>query len=275
MVTAEGVPKLLDFGIARLALEGAPDAERPAQPAGAHADARLREPGSGARRAGDDRGRRLRARRAALRAPHRRAPAALRHHDQRRRSSASCATSRREPSAAAREPSDRIARAATERARLRGRHAGRPARAPRGRPRRDHRQGAAQGADQALRVGRGARRRPAPPSRWPARGGAGRHLVLRRRAFRGAPPLGRGRGRAAAAGRRRRCRDLLGAGGAPGRGARPHRARTRHRAAGARVPDRALRGIESRCARRRLRSRRASCSIAAPSGSTPSWPASR
>ena len=61
-------PKLLDFGIAKL-LDARRDADADADARrGRAADARLRQPGAGARRAGDDRDRRLRARRAALRA---------------------------------------------------------------------------------------------------------------------------------------------------------------------------------------------------------------
>ena len=69
LVTADGTPKLLDFGIAKLLnpeLGGqtlAPTARRPAAD-----DAGVRQPGAGARRRGDDGHRRLLARRPALRA---------------------------------------------------------------------------------------------------------------------------------------------------------------------------------------------------------------
>ena len=66
LVTADGAPKLLDFGIAKLLdddRDDAADADRRAP-----ADARLRRPEQFTRRRGDDGDRRLRARRRAVRA---------------------------------------------------------------------------------------------------------------------------------------------------------------------------------------------------------------
>ena len=76
LVTGEGRLKLLDFGIAKLLAEDDDDRRRPDPGRHARADARLRGAGAGARRAGDDRDRRLRPGRRALRAPGR--PSALR-----------------------------------------------------------------------------------------------------------------------------------------------------------------------------------------------------
>ena len=72
LVTGEGRLKLLDFGIAKLlAEEDDATATALTQAGVASADPRLRGAGAGARRAGDHRDRRLRARRRALRAAHR------------------------------------------------------------------------------------------------------------------------------------------------------------------------------------------------------------
>ncbi len=103
-----------------------------------------------------------------------------------------------------------------------------------------------------------------------------RDLALCRGPLRGAASLGDGRGGHRGGGRQRRRRRLLGAGGAARRGARSHGPRTRYRAAGVALPDRALRGLEPRRHRHAApRSPRASCSTAAPNASMPTWPASR
>ena len=95
LVTKDGVPKLLDFGVAKiLSRDGAPPEDPAATAATWIDDARLRQPRADGRAAEHHGHRRLLARRAAARAAHRRAPVHARPARRRPPSRSSCSSSR-------------------------------------------------------------------------------------------------------------------------------------------------------------------------------------
>ena len=170
LITPQGVPKLLDFGIAKLldTRQSAHDARGHARRVPRH-DAGAREPGAGARRRDHHRQRHLRARRAAVRAVVRAAavPAARRepagdgaHHLR-----AGSADAERD----GRAHRARIARAADRHRRVPFDDAGAAAEIPARRRRQHRRHGDAQGSRAALQLRRAARRGPGAPSRAASR----------------------------------------------------------------------------------------------------------
>ena len=158
LVTADGTPKLLDFGIAKL-LEPGLEAEEQTRDRPSRADPRGGEPRAGPRRAADRDQRRLFPRRAALPAAH-------------------WTGSLRIGAAERRRPHARHLRRRAGAAERYG--AGRATPGAAGRAGLDHAQGPAQGARPPLRVGGAARRRhtalsgrPASPGRHPTHGATG------------------------------------------------------------------------------------------------------
>ena len=170
LVTDDGVPKLLDFGIAKLLgpqhAEGMTDDRRLALP---HPG--VRQPGAGRRRAGHHRDRRLLARRPALPAPRRPPPVRARRALGRRAGAGAL----RRRSAAAEQRRPGVAGTASHR-----------------RSRRHRADGAAPRAGAPLRHRGAARRRPAPPPRRAAGARRARHRGLPGAEVR-APPPRRGR----------------------------------------------------------------------------------
>ena len=166
LVAADGQPRLLDFGIAKVL---APDSTRGDRAAAAPRLAGLRQPRAAARLAGDHFERRLCPGRRLLRA------------------------ARRRP---ARPIEGRLGGPQHRRATRGGQHVDRRADrgAARGRSRRDRDEGDAAGAAGSLRVGRGARRRFRALPRSPARARAQRHGPVQAAALRRAASRRRGGG---------------------------------------------------------------------------------
>ena len=157
LVTSEGSPRLLDFGIAKL-LSPEPSELRTHRHPAAADDPGVREPRAGARPRHHHRHRRVLPGRAALRAPHRPEALPLRHPRCRRGGSSG---------------HDRRA-AAAERGGPAGHH-GRPGTAPRGRPRQHRAHGPPQGAAAALRLGGPALGGREAPPRGPPGHRSARH----------------------------------------------------------------------------------------------------
>ena len=252
---------------------------------GRHAadDAGVRQPRAGARRSGDDRDRRLLARRAALRAAHR--PAALSHHEpgaDRRRARGLRGGAARAPAPPSRtRPTVRTHSEPITGADARCRRARSPSRQPRAvevaapapaarrRPRQHRPQGAEQGAGAPLRVGRSVLGRRAAPPRRASRSRAAGHLELSRRQVRQAPSRG-GRRRCADVPRARRRHDRHGVAGARGAAARaraPRRASTT--CAGSRT--RSSSTFTTRFATCPARRRRGGCSCRRRSSTSTGW----